>query len=462
MSRTPGGRARSGAGAARPGAAGQERRPRPRKIAHAVLDGVLGARRRLEDALGASSGFAALEVRDRALVRHLTATTLRRLGQIDALLAAFMDRPLPSRASSARNALRLGAADAVFLRTPPHAAVNEAVALLDTRETRRYRPLANAVLRRLARDAGPLCAAQDAARLNTPDWLWRSWAAAYGEAAARAIASAHLAEPPLDISVAGAPADWARRLDAALLPTGSLRRAAAPVESLPGYRAGGWWVQDAAAALPARALLAGLAGHAAGLRVADLCAAPGGKTAQLAAAGTQVTALDISRVRLERLAGNLARLGLRVETIEADLRRWTPAAPFDAVLLDAPCSGTGTIRRHPDIARNRTPGDAARMAVLQDALLGAAAKAVRPGGRLVYAVCSLQVEEGPARIAALLAAAPGFARLPIGAGEIDGAAPFLTSEGDIRTLPGDLADRGGIDGFYVCRLERRCSGTALP
>ena len=427
------------------------RRQTPRKVAHALLDAVLRRRRPLDDALADSPGFAALAERDRALVRHLTATTLRRLGQIDALLANFMDRPLPDRAASARNALRLGAAEILFLRTPDHAAVNEAVELLGTPSARRYRGLVNAVLRRLAREGDALPRDRDAARLNTPGWLWQSWAAAYGESTARAVAEAHLAEPPLDISVASEPGEWACRLDAGILPTGTLRRPPAPVENLPGFREGGWWVQDAAAALPARMLLSGLQSP----RVADLCAAPGGKTAQLAAAGALVTALDISPSRLERLGENLARLRLSAELVEADLLGWTPPAPFDAVLLDAPCSGTGTIRRHPDIARNKSPDDVARMAALQRALLDAAAKAVRPGGRLVYSVCSLQPEEGPEAVQAFLATAPDFRRQPLRAAEIGGVEPFRTTEGDIRTLPCHLAGHGGIDGFYVCRLERR-------
>ena len=438
------------------GGTASTRRQRPREVAHALLDAVLRDRRPLDEALAGSAGFSALSERDRALVRHLTATTLRRLGQIDALLAGLVERPLPDRAASARNALRLGAADILFLRTPAHAAVNEAVSLLRTPAARRYRGLANAVLRRLARESGALSREQDAAPLNTPDWLWRSWVEAYGEDIARSVAEAHLAEPPLDITVASEPDAWARRLEAEILPTGSLRRAPAPVETLPGFREGGWWVQDAAAALPARVLLAGLDGA----HVADLCAAPGGKTAQLASAGAQVTALDISPARLERLKENLARLRLTAELVEADVLRWTPPAPFDAVLLDAPCSGTGTIRRHPDIACNKTADDVARMAALQRALLDAAAKAVRPGGRLVYAVCSLQPEEGSATVDAFLSASSDFRRLPVEAGEITGIEDFLTPEGDLRTLPCHFPERGGIDGFHVSRLERRSGATA--
>ncbi len=436
-------------------------RRKPRAVAHTLLNAVLLDRMPLDRALADSSDFAALDERDRALVRHLTATVLRRLGQIDALLAAFMRRGLPRRAASAQNALRLGAADIVFLRTPAHAAVNEAVSLLAAPTARRYRGLANAVLRRLVRDGARLRASQDAARLNTPDWLWRSWAAAYGEAAARAIAEAHLAEPPLDITVSATPEDWADWLHAAVLPTRSLRRAPAPVESLPGFRSGGWWVQDAAAALPARILLAGIGDRLEDRRIADLCAAPGGKTVQLAAAGARVTALDISPRRLELVAASLDRLGFTAELVAADLRAWTPPAPLDAVLLDAPCTGTGTIRRRPDVARNKTPADLARMADLQRALLGAAAKTVRPGGRLVYAVCSLQPEEGPEPVEAFLAACPAFRRLPIAADEVTGIGPFLAPNGDVRTLPSDLPGQGGMDGFYVCRLERRSGAAAL-
>ena len=434
---------------------------KPRAVAHALLDTVLHDRQPLDEALAGSSPFLSLDERDRSLVRHLTATTLRRLGQIDAALSVLVRRPLPPRAASVRNALRLGAADIMFLRTPAHAAVNEAVSLLRTPLAQRYRGFANAVLRRLSRDGAALRAPQDAARLNTPDWLWQSWARAYGEATARAIAAAHLAEPPLDITPASVPESWAPWLDASVLPTRSLRRAPAPVDSLPGYRSGGWWIQDAAAALPARALLAGLPGGAESPRIADLCAAPGGKTAQLASAGARVTALDVSPRRLERVALNLERLGLSAELVAADLRSWTPPAPFDAVLLDAPCSGTGTIRRHPDIARNKTPGDVVRMAALQRELIPAAAGAVRPGGRLIYTVCSLQPEEGPAPVEDFLAAHPEFGRLPVTAGEVDGIGQFLTPGGDIRTLPSHFAGHGGIDGFYVCRLERRCGAAAI-
>lgn len=422
-------------------------------MALALLDAVLLKGRPLDEALAGAPGLARLADNDRALARQMVMTVLRRMGQIDALLDALIDRPLPKSALAVSNVLRLGAAQIAFMRIPPHAAVNETVSLLPTGSAQRYRGLVNAVLRRLTREAEALRVDQDAARLNTPDWLWESWSAAYGEGQARAIAAAHLAEPPLDITTTGDAEVWAGRLDATVLPTGTLRRALAPVESLPGFADGGWWVQDAAAALPARALLSGLAPS--GLTIADLCAAPGGKTAQLAASGADVTALDVSEQRLKRLSANLGRLGLSAKTVAADLKTWTPETPFEAVLLDAPCSGTGTLRRHPDIARNRIQADVTKLARLQSDLLTAAARHVRPGGRLVYAVCSLQPEEGPDVVARVLAAGEGaFARRPIGVDEIDGAAAFLTPEGDLRTLPYHWAESGGVDGFYACRLER--------
>ena len=301
---------------------------------------------------------------------------LRRLGQIDAAVERCLARPLPGRARRVRDILRLGAAQILFLGTPPHAAVDSAVRL--AARSGPLKGLVNAVLRRLAREGAAIVAGGDAATLNTPRWLWESWTAAYGEPAARAIAAAHLEEPPLDLTAKGEPAAWAAPLGARLLPWGSLRRTGGgPVESLPGYQAGAWWVQDAAAALPARLLMSAVPGGVRGRRVLDLCAAPGGKAAQLAAAGAEVTALDISPARIERLRTNLDRLRLSARTVVADARRYRAAPAFPAVLLDAPCSSTGTIRRHPDVARLKDPDDVRRMSGLQDQLLTAALAALR-------------------------------------------------------------------------------------
>lgn len=420
-----------------------------RNLALALLQAVLDRRLGLGEALDSVRGFGHLEPRDRAFARLLAATVLRRLGQIDAALAACLARDLSPKASEARNLLRLGAAQLLFLKTPPHAAVGQTVDLAEGRLAP-YRGLANAVLRRLAREGEGLLAGQDAARLNLPDWLWTSWAAAYGEATVREMAAAQAEEPPLDLSVTRDAAGWAGRLEATLLPTGSLRRAAGgAVSELPGYADGAWWVQDAAAALPAKLL-----GDVAGRTVIDLCAAPGGKAAQLAASGARVIAVDRSPGRQKRLVENLARLGLVVEIVTAEAETWRPAAPAPAILLDAPCSATGTLRRHPEIAWIKGADDIARLTPVQDRLLDAAAAMLAPGGTLVYCTCSLQPEEGPARIDSFLARHHGYARRAIAAEEIGNMPELLTQDGDLRTLPHHLAAQGGMDGFYAARLTR--------
>ena len=414
-----------------------------------LLEAVLGRRRPLDDAIADHPGLARLAARDRAFARLLVATTLRRLGEIDALLARRLDRPLPAKAPAVRNVLRLGACQIAFLGTPPHAAVDTMVALAAARAPPPFKGLVNAVLRRLARERPALPDAGDAARLNTPEWLWDSWRAAYGEATATAIAAVHLAEPPLDITVKADADLWAGRLEATVLPTGTLRRPiGGAVSELAGYGEGAWWVQDAAAALPARLL-----GEVAGETVLDLCAAPGGKTAQLAAAGARVVAVD-REPRLARLKENLARLRLGAKTVGADVAAWRPGAPAPFVLLDVPCTATGTIRRHPDIVHLKTAADIPRLVALQDRLLAAAADMLAPGGTLVYCACSLEPEEGPRRVEALLARYRRLARAPVAAAEVGGLAELVTAAGDLRTLPCHLAQFGGLDGFYAARLRR--------
>jgi 16S rRNA (cytosine967-C5)-methyltransferase len=313
-----------------------------------------------------------------------------------------------------------------------------------------HKKLANAVLRRVAREGRAIADAQDAARLNTPDWLWQSWAAAYGEATCRQIAEAHLSEAPLDITVKENVEAWAEKLGARVLPTGSLRRkAGGRVADLPGFKDGAWWVQDAASALPVKLL-----GDVKGKTVIDLCAAPGGKTAQLAAAGARVTAVDRSEKRLVRLRENLDRLGLTAELVCADATEWKPVEMADAALVDAPCSSTGAIRRHPDVARLKAPGDVIKLAGVQDRLLAAALDQVRPGGLIVYSSCSLQPEEGPDRIAALLDAGRPVTRVDVAPGDIGGLKEVISADGDLRCLPCHLGDLGGMDGFYAARLKR--------
>ncbi|MEJ1159854.1 RsmB/NOP family class I SAM-dependent RNA methyltransferase [Prosthecomicrobium sp. N25] len=428
-----------------------------RRIAADVLGRVLDKGRPLDQELddkAATTLYQSLIAKDRALVRAIVGTTLRRLGQIDHALSRLIDRPLPEKAARARAILRIGAAQMLFMDVPDHAAVSVAVTLADEdRLGRPWKGLVNGVLRGLARRRDEILSAQDPERLNTPDWLWERWVAAYGEPVARAVARAHMNEPSLDLSVKADAAGWAERLGGFVLPTGTVRtEGGGTVDGLPGYADGAWWVQDAAASLPARLL-----GDVAGLRVADLCAAPGGKTAELAAAGAVVTAVDLSPDRLARLARNIERLRLSgVTTVAADLTAWSPDAPFDAVLLDAPCSATGTIRRHPDVARLKTPEDVAALAGLQSRLLDRAAGWVKPGGRLVYCTCSLEPEEGEDQIARFLAAHPGFRREPIRPEEIGGLAELVTASGDLRTLPCHLPDpdpkRAGLDGFFAARL----------
>lgn len=422
--------------------------------ARAVALGLLGAslrrRRPLEEALAGDPGIAGLAPRDRAFARLLVASVLRRLPQLDALIARALRQPLADEAWVVQDILRLGAMQLLFLKTPAHAGVGETVALAGAGSLQRFKGLINAVLRRLDREGAGWVKAQDAARINTPDWLWRSWSDAYGAERCDAIARTHLRAPPLDLTPRGDQEGLAEKLGAQPLPTGSLRLAeAAPVAELPGYSEGAWWVQDAGAALPAR-----LFGDVAGRTVVDLCAAPGGKTAQLAAAGATVIAVDRSSSRMARLGENLDRLGLKATCVVEDAAVWRPAEPAWAVLLDAPCSATGTIRRHPDIQRLKSEADVGRLTEIQDRLLAAALDMLRPGGTLVYCVCSLQAQEGEQRIAELLAGGAPAKLVPIDAGELAGEAAFLTALGELRTLPCHWAEWGGIDGFYAARLRR--------
>jgi 16S rRNA (cytosine967-C5)-methyltransferase len=424
--------------------------PTARHVALDLIGVVLGRERPLDEAIDDSAAMGRLSLRDRAFARLLVATVLRRLGQIDALVAACLATPLPPRAAQVHDILRLGIAQLLFLHTPPHAAVATSVDLAQSRGFPAHKGLVNAVLRRLSVEGADRAAAQDAPALNTPPWLWRSWTNHYGEEVARAIATAHLREAPLDLTLRANAESWCETLAATPLPTGTLRRpGGGAVATLPGYAEGAWWVQDAAAALPVR-----MFGEVAGLQVIDLCAAPGGKTAQLADAGAFVTAVDRSSRRLERLVANLKRLSLPAATVAADAINWRPEHPADAVLLDAPCSATGAIRRHPDVPHLKRPADIARLAAIQDRLLHAAVGMLRPGGTLVFCTCSLEAEEGPQRVEALLRSGAPLERRPISAAELDLPGEWITADGDLRTLPFHLAEYDGIDGFYGARLVK--------
>jgi 16S rRNA (cytosine967-C5)-methyltransferase len=431
-----------------------------RRVAADFLDGVLRRHRPLDEQLEGgetSSAFAALAERDRALARKLVGTVLRRLGTLRHLLGSALDRGFPADAPRVETILLIGAAQLFWLDVADHAAVDLAVRLAQAdRRAARYPGLVNAVLRRMARDGRTALAGLDMAALDTPEWLLARWRRAYGEATTRAIAAAHGEEPPLDLTVKHDREAWAARLRGRVLATGTVRLVAhGPVSLLPGYAEGAWWVQDAAAALPAR-----LFGDLAGRRVADLCAAPGGKTAQLAAAGAAVTAVDRAPARLERLRQNLTRLQLTAELVCADATAWTPhGADFDAVLVDAPCTSTGTIRRHPDVPWLKRESDIAALANLQARLIERALALTRPGGTLIYCTCSLEPEENEDIVAALLSRAPGVNRLPIADDEVFGRTEFINTAGDLRTLPCHFPDAdsrfSGVDGFYAARLQKR-------
>lgn len=411
-----------------------------------LLIAVLELGRPLEDALESTKSFSQLEGRDRAFARALVTASLRRLGSINAVLSRMLERPLPDTASHARALLHIGATQLLVLGTPAHAAVGETVeAANSVREARGFAKLINAVLRRVSREGLDIIATLPPGA-DLPAWLYTRWRAAYGDVAP-AIAQALAEEPPLDLSVKDDAQGWAEKLGGVLTPTGSVRLAEhGAIEALSGFNDGAWWVQDAAAALPAKLL-----GDVRGLRVLDLCAAPGGKTLQLAASGAHVTAVDKSEARLKRLRENLARTRLSAEVICSDALEFR-AEPFDAVLLDAPCSSTGTLRRHPDVAWLRRPTDVRSLAELQSKLVAAAAALLKPGAPLVYAVCSLEPEEGQGVVAEALR--HGWRREPLRAGEITGADEFITSDGDLRTLPARWPEIGGLDGFFAARLVR--------
>jgi 16S rRNA (cytosine967-C5)-methyltransferase len=431
-----------------------------RRIAADILDGVLHKHRTLDEQLdgaAAHPGLKTLSDRDRALMRRLVATILRKLGTLGHVLSRLLDRGIPTDAPRAQSALLIGAAQILWMDVPDHAAVDLSVRLVQSdRRAAKYAGLVNAVLRRCAREGAPLIEEVRAQTLDVAPWLLARWIAHYGENVAREIATAIGHEPSLDITVKSDVEQWATRLHGEVLPNGSIRTLLqGSVTMLPGFTDGQWWVQDAAASLPAR-----LFGDVADKRIADFCAAPGGKTAQLALAGARVTAIDRSSNRMARLRDNLTRLSLQAETVVADAAEWKEGteASFDGILIDAPCTSTGTIRRHPDIGWLRQEADIAPLVALQTRLLQRAVTLLKSGGTLVYCTCSLEPEEGEQAIAAFLAAEPSLRRAPIDAGEVAGLTEIVSAEGDLRTLPchlpRDEPRLGGLDGFYAARLVK--------
>lgn len=441
-----------------------------------VLDDVFGQGLALDDAFdrhapmagsdgdGRDDDVGALTTRDRSFARLVVATTVRRRGRIEAVVGQFLDRPLPAKARRAQLILWMATAQVLFLDTPAHAGVSAHVSLARRgRDTRHFASLINAVLRRVSEQGGDVLA-QMSALDDWPAWLTGSWRQAYGAPRAAAIAAASGQEAPLDLSVKATAGeaervagDWAERLGGVALGGGTVRVAAGGLLSArAGFAEGAWWVQDAAAALPVQLL-----GDVSGLKVLDLCAAPGGKTLQLAARGAVVTAVDQSEARLRRLHENLARtdLGEQVRVVVRDGRDLAGLGPFDAILVDAPCTATGTLRRRPDVAWARKPGDAAALARVQAALIKAAYGVLKPGGRMVFCTCSLQAEEGrgPVDLAVDQAISDGSGLVldPIGHDELPAGAPAPLADGTLRTFPDDMGEAGGMDGFFMARLVKR-------
>jgi 16S rRNA (cytosine967-C5)-methyltransferase len=430
-----------------------------RQAAQRLLGAVIDTKTSLDGLTDDDHGhpqFRALEPRDRSLVRAILASALRHRVTIERVLGAQFDRPLPRNANSLSHLLHTGAAQILFLDVPDHSAVDLAVecAKTDPRNAR-FAGLVNAVLRGIIRTKTKTLSKTLAETLDAPDWFVDRLKAAYGPDKMSAILAMHRFPAPLDLTVKSEPAAWAEKLGGIVLPNGTVRldKFEGKVTDLSGFAEGEWWVQDVAASLPVR-----LMGDLKGKRAADLCAAPGGKTAAMALAGADVTAVDLSASRLKRLQSNLARLRLTAETHSGNLLEFKPAELFDAVLLDAPCSSTGTVRRHPDVIWTKTPGDIAKLADLQLTLLRHAATLVRPGGTLLFSNCSLDPLEGEDLAAKFLASAPDYAPLPVNPSELPGLEHLISTEGNLRTTPAELDLGGpeisGMDGFFAARFLR--------
>ncbi|MBA3069054.1 MAG: methyltransferase domain-containing protein [Hyphomonas sp.] len=417
---------------------GAESRLAAAELLHLTLD----KRRTLDEAMTLSDTYNALEGSDRGFARAIASAALRHLGWIDQTVQPFLSRPLAATGVEIRALIRAGAAQIWFLDVAPHAAVNATVdAARLSRGSRSGGSFLNAALRRVSEAPPP--AASLAPEDIWPAWLRGALVDSLGADGARRLATSEQAEPALHLTAAGSPADLAARIGGQLLASGSVKAPGGAVEDLPGYAEGEWWVQDQAAALPARLLNA-----APGESVLDLCAAPGGKTLQLAATGAHVTALDRSAPRLERLRENLERTGLKAEVIVADAEAWAPGRTFQKILLDAPCSALGTLRRHPEGAWIKTAADVARFPGVQARLLAAAAGLLAPGGTLIYCVCSPLAAEGRDVVNAALTSGL-LARRPVTAAECAGFEDCVTPEGDVLTLPGPSRD---CDAFYIARL----------
>lgn len=417
-----------------------------------ILAAVLEKKTSLDGMLDSENGnpvYRALSIADRALVRAIVNSALRHLPRLETVLSMLLDGPLPQGARSLHHVLVVGAAQMLYLDVPDHSAVDLAVeqAHRDPRN-KRFVKLVNAVLRRLGREKTEIeQAIADVPVL--PDWFYARLVSAYGDDVAQRISEAQLTPSSIDLTVKTDPALWAEKLGGTVLPNGSVRLGdfEGQIPSLEGFAEGAWWVQDLAASMPVRLL-----GDISGKRVADLCAAPGGKTAQLALAGAKVTALDQSGNRLRRLRENLDRLGLHAETVEVNMLKYQPEQLFDAVLLDAPCSSTGTLRKHPDVCWTKDETDIAKLAALQGQMLRHALTLVGSGGIVVFSNCSLDPSEGEEMIAQVLAENPDVERIAVRKEDWPGMELAVSSEGDLRTTP-DMF--GGVDGFFSSVLLKK-------
>ena len=424
----------------------------PRRVAARAYSLVLKQHKTIESALDRDPGFAAMSDRDRGFARAIVSTTFRRLGQTRLVLNKFLARPIEENAAPIQAILLTGAAQLLWMGVPPHAAVSSAVSLADEDvKSRRLKGLINAVLRKVDRE-GPAIAGTTAPQENLPEWLVQSWRTAYGPGQLSKIANALLETPPLDLTVKN-PSErehWAAELGATILPNGTLRRASiTDLTTLPGFATGAWWAQDAAAALPAQLLRV-----KPGETIVDLCAAPGGKTMQLAAMGAKVIAVDVSEQRMKRVSENLKRTGLEAELVVDDGRTWRPDNRVDAVLLDAPCTATGTLRRHPEGAWIKRPEDVAKLQSLQFELIKSAIRMIKPGGRLIVCTCSLQPQEGEA-LANTISNYESLAPFAITRNELTDLAESVTKGGFMRVTPAVWRSHGGMDGFFIARFSKR-------
>ena len=422
----------------------------PRTLAADIMEDVIIRRTPFETSLSKGLQFRNLSRRDRAFCFNLVLTTLRRRGQIDDLINSCLERPLGTKGERAMILLRLGVAQIAFLDVKPYAAVDTSVKLAESRKLVHYKKLINAILRKVAKEGVAVVQRQNAEKLNTPVWLWKTWKKVYGSAACYNIAKAHQTQPPLDITVKKDPEAWATKLSGTNIFGNTVRlKHGQYIEGLQGYSEGDWWVQDLAASIPVM-----LFGNVRNLCVADLCAAPGGKTAQLLSRGAKVIALDWSHRRVDILEQNMKRLKFEPNIIVEDACNWQPKQPLDAVLIDAPCSSTGTVRRNPDIFYTKTKKDVEKLVGTQIALIRAAQKIVKKGGVIVFSTCSLLPQEGPDLIESVLIEDKTLSRSPISAEELGLMPGSVTETGDLRTLPFHYGNFGGMDGFYAVRLIR--------